>query len=93
MQGGGGVFIHSGAAVTEDYNLFFGTLLSIGGGPHDVKANPNFIDASGGDFHLASNSPAIDTGDNGTLVSPVRSFDFDGNPVLGVVDRGAYEYR
>jgi hypothetical protein len=93
VQGGGGVFIHSAAAVTEDYNLLSGTLLNIGGGPHDVKANPDFIDALGGDLHLASNSPAIDTGDNGTIVSPARAVDFDGNPVVGVVDRGAYEYR
>jgi hypothetical protein len=26
-------------------------------------------------------------------VSPVRPFDFDGNPVMGIVDRGAYEHR
>jgi hypothetical protein len=93
VQGGGGVFIHSAAAVIEDYNLLYGTSLIIGGGPHDVKAGPGFVDALSGDFHLASNSLAIDTGDNGTIVSPVRPFDFDGNPVMGIVDRGAYEHR
>jgi hypothetical protein len=92
VQGGGGVVIHSAATVTEDYNLLYGAPLIIGGGPHDVKASPGFVDALGGDFHLASNSPAIDTGDNGTIVSPVRAFDFDGNPVVGIVDKGAYEH-
>ena len=92
VQGGGDVWVASGAVVREDYNLFSGAWINVGGGPHDLKANPGFVDAAGGDFHLAVSSPAIDSGDNGTIVSPVRPYDFDGDPVIGIVDRGAYEY-
>ena len=92
VQGGGDVWVASGAVVREDYNLFSGTRINVGGGPHDLRASPGFVDAAGGDFHLAASSPAIDSGDNGTIVSPVRPYDFDGDPVIGVVDRGAYEY-
>src|SRR5438445_6997825 len=66
LQGGGGLYITSGTSVTEDYNLFYGTWLNIGGAAHDIIANPDFVNAASGDLHLASNSPAIDTGDNGT---------------------------
>jgi hypothetical protein len=92
LQGGGGVLISSAATVTEDYNLLSETVEG-GGAPHDITANPQFVDASGGDFHLGLTSPAINSGDNGTIVSPPRPYDFDGNPMVGIVDRGAYEYH
>ena len=93
LQGGGGLYIARGATVTEDYNILF-EIVEGGGAPHDINANPDFLDAAAGDFHLALGSPAIDTGDNGTIVNPPRPYDFDGNPgVVGIVDRGAYEYQ
>ncbi|MCW3056402.1 MAG: hypothetical protein JWO21_371, partial [Solirubrobacterales bacterium] len=65
----------------------------IGAGANDVKAAPGFVNAAAGDFHLVSGSPAVNSGDNGTIVSPVRPADLDGNPVVGIVDRGAYEFQ
>ena len=53
---------------------------------------PLFVNEAGGDFHLQSNSPCINSGNN-AYVSVTT--DFDGNPriVGGTVDIGAYEYQ
>ena len=53
-----------------------------------LMANPQFVDAPGGNFHLAGNSPLLG-------VSPLLSdtLDLDGNPSPqgGKMDLGAYE--
>jgi len=54
---------------------------------HGKKANPNFIDAAGNDFHLLSTSPAIDAGTDVGL-----AMDYDGQPIKGLPDIGAFEY-
>jgi len=56
---------------------------------HSVESDPLFVDPVNNNFHLQSNSPAIDAGTDVGLTQ-----DFEGNPVpqgLGV-DIGAYEY-
>ena len=56
------------------------------------NADPRFVNAAGGDFHLAAGSPAIDAG---TSESITRGYtkDLDGNtaPNGSAVDIGAYE--
>jgi hypothetical protein len=64
---------------------------------------PGYWDANGGwiegDYHLAQNSPCIDTGTNDALDLPV--YDAEGNPRIAdgdhdgepVVDMGSYEYQ
>lgn len=62
------------------------------GGTGNATAEPLFVNLAGGDLHLQSNSPCINTGNNTYVVT---TNDFDGNPrvVDGVVDMGAYEFQ
>lgn len=61
-------------------------------GPGSFTAPPIFVDQSGGDYHLQSNSPCINAGNN-TYVTSAN--DFDGNPRIagGAVDVGAFEFQ
>jgi hypothetical protein len=53
---------------------------------------PTFVNLAGGDLHLQSNSPCINSGANAYVSDP---YDLDRNPriVGGTVDVGAYEYQ
>jgi len=53
---------------------------------------PLFVNLAGGDYHLQSNSPCINSGNKSYVTT---STDLDGNPriVGGTVDIGAYEYQ
>jgi hypothetical protein len=55
-----------------------------------ITNEPLFVNISGGDFHLQSNSPCVNSGYNAYATSAT---DLDGNPriVGGAADIGAYE--
>jgi hypothetical protein len=55
---------------------------------NSTNSDPLFKDFANNDFHLQSDSPCID---NGTDVGLTQ--DFDGNPIVGLPDIGAYEYQ
>jgi hypothetical protein len=57
-------------------------------GPGEIIADPQFVNSSGGDYHLESDSPAIDAG---KILG--YTFDLDNNsvPVGNAPDIGAYE--
>lgn len=61
-------------------------------GGRNITNDPALVNLNGGDFHLQSTSPCINSGNNAYVT--VAS-DFDGNPriVGGTVDIGAYEYQ
>jgi len=62
------------------------------GGANDITNEPGFMNLTTGDFHLRSNSPCINSGNN--AYAAVTN-DLDGNAriVGGTVDIGAYEYQ
>ncbi|MFC1805478.1 choice-of-anchor Q domain-containing protein [Planctomycetota bacterium] len=73
------------------------TFCNIGSGPLDgegnISADPGFVGAASGDYHLAAGSLCIDAGTNDAAALP--TVDKDGNDrILGsVVDMGAYEFE
>jgi len=58
----------------------------------NITNDPRFLNPSTGDFHLQTNSPCINAGNNSAVASAT---DLDGNPriVGGTVDLGAYEFQ
>jgi hypothetical protein len=62
------------------------------GGPGNITNRPAFVNWTNNDFHLRSNSPCINSGDNSFVTLPT---DLDGKPrIVGLtVDIGAYEYQ
>ena len=68
-----GVLWFDGSA-TSDYNDYYDNTTNLDGvamGAHDRLDNPQFIDRTGGDFHLALTSPVIDQGLGGLGVAMI----------------------
>jgi predicted outer membrane repeat protein len=73
------------ASVLVDQNCIFNW------GPGMINANPLFVDAVNGDFHLTCPSPCKDTGDN-SYVTELTDFEGDTRIAYGTVDMGADEF-
>jgi hypothetical protein len=70
---------------TREYSIWSGA-----SGQGNLNSDPLFVNPSNGNYHLQSNSPAIDSGNN-SIVN--YALDLDGNAriVDSAVDMGAYE--
>ncbi len=86
-----GIATAGSGAATSDYNLFYNAPASVVTGSHSiVGADPLFVDAAGGDYHLALGSPAIDAGADAGV-----TLDLDGvtRPQAARYDIGAFEFN
>ena len=86
-----GLDADNSSTAAGDYNLMDNNTNYAGGatgGDHDILGEaPSFVDISNDDYHLASDSPAIDAGDN--TVAPADDFDGDDRPIDGNLDGDA----
>jgi len=75
--------------IIVDHNLIYGGDSETSGitATNTISDDPLFVDEANHDFHLLATSPAINTGVDVGLTS-----DFDGNPIVGVPDIGAFEF-
>jgi len=82
----GGEIDGSSSSITVTYSDVEGGWAGEG----NIDADPLFVDAPNGDYHLLLDSPCIDAGDNTAVTSGT---DLDGNPriVNDIVDMGAFE--
>jgi parallel beta-helix repeat protein len=62
--------------------------VAFGGSTYSVQSDPLFVSTSIPDFHLQATSPNINAGVNVGLTR-----DYAGNPIVGLPDIGAYEWR
>ena len=59
---------------------------------NNIDADPCFLDAASGDFHLLYGSPCIDAGTNSAPSLPATDFEGDTRIINGSVDMGVDEY-
>ncbi|MCP4711513.1 MAG: right-handed parallel beta-helix repeat-containing protein, partial [Planctomycetes bacterium] len=94
-DGGAEIWSYDGSSITITYSDIQGGWAGPGG--DNIDADPNFVDAAGGDVHLLGISPCIDHGDNSEVIYYTDrdgipryiDADFNGIPT---VDMGAYEH-
>ena len=58
-------------------------------GTGNIDADPWFVDAANGDYHLQSDSPCVDT----DTPAGAPAADIEGTPRDAAPDMGAYEWR
>jgi len=90
--GGSGIWSNTTAPLNLDYNdVWSNDTYGVNPGTHEISVNPRLVDPANGDFHLAPDSPCIDSGDP----DQHSKTDIDKEPrPMGVApDIGADEFR
>lgn len=59
----------------------------------NIQSDPLFVNAAGGDFHLTSGSPCVNTGNNSAPAIPSTDYEGDNRIISATVDMGADEYK
>jgi len=83
-----GIYFENNCVGTIDHNLFDGATQQYG--TSYITGDPKFVAPASFDFHLQSNSPAIDQGSS--VSAPDHDYDGDSRPNNGVWDMGADEF-
>ncbi len=98
LWGDSGGEIANGANLPSNpYTVSYSDVQGGFGGTGNINADPDFVDAAGGNLHLLAGSPCIDVGTN----TGAPSFDLDGTPRPldggtgkgAITDIGAFEFR
>ncbi len=84
------------AFITDDMTgggsaSFSGPCLANPASKGNLSVDPQFVNATGGDYHLGSASPVADAGTNSAAGLPSTDLDGHARIVNGVVDMGVYE--
>jgi uncharacterized repeat protein (TIGR01451 family) len=90
-----GLQVYDSGTPTIDFNDVWnnhgGDYSGIIPGPHDISADPAWVDPANGDFHLSSGSPCINAGD--PVNFPATDIDGDPRPLGSASDIGVDEYH
>jgi hypothetical protein len=78
----------NGDITTSNVQFSIVTQPGFAGTNGNIAADPRFVDAAGGDYHLSATSPAIDAGTSASA----PAFDLGDGARVGVPDIGAYEF-
>lgn len=78
---------------SSPHNVSFSCIEGDWPGPGNVDADPLFIDAASGDYHLDYNSPCRETGNNNTPWLAEEDFEGDPRVEYTAVDMGADEFH
>jgi hypothetical protein len=91
-DGGSEIWNNDGSTITINYSDVQGGWTGPGG--NNISADPLFVNAGSGDYHLLPGSPCVDAGDDSAVPSGITT-DLDGNPrfMCYSVDMGAYEQQ
>ena len=88
------IYYNSAPSVPNGYPLsvFNCCMTPLQPGTGNFTNAPLFVDPANGNYHLQSNSPCINAGNNAYIAN---NSDLDGNPRIagGSVDMGAYEFQ
>jgi hypothetical protein len=77
--------------IKPDYNCYYQSSISVGGGSHSITTDPQFNNASSLDFTLKSSSPCINKGT--TILRNYTDMLGVAVPYGNITDMGAHEYN